>query len=229
MTTPITFWNGSTPLTAQQHADNILGLFELIQSAFETAGAVGVAGIGTTTFEGSPAFFLTLSNGVQTVPVKLPAAVANFRGSRITGTAYTARDLITAIGDNGTVCTYWVLTDHVASAALSTDLAAGRLQLMVEGGRNAETFKGNWNAAVAYPTSSVVLKDSVFWKATVDIPAGGAAPGAGGPSWGIALYQSVPAANVFVTAETKTLATVIAELRAEIADLKGRVETLEAA
>lgn len=229
MTTPITFWDGITPLTAQQHANNILGLFELIQSAFENAGTVGVAGIGTTTFEGSPAFYLTLSDGSQTAPVKLPAAIMAWKGLRVAGTGYVARDVITAPNESGTLSTYLVLTDHVAAATLNADLVAGKIQLMASGGQDAENPKGLYNAAVPYQRRDLVFKDGIFWRATADAPVGSPAPGAVGSVWAITLYTTVPSASVTVTAEAKTLATVITELRAEIANLKTRVSDLEAA
>jgi hypothetical protein len=57
----------------------------------------------------------------------------------------------------------------------------------------------------------------------VPVPVGGPAPGSGVP-WVISYYTSIPAGNVNVVAESnKSLATVIAELRTEIANLKSRL------
>lgn len=224
MTTPITFWNGSTPLTPRQHADNILGLFELIQSIAETSGAVGVAGIGSTTFESSPAFYLTLSDGRQTVPVKLPAAIMVWRGDRIVGNGYSARDVVRYDGG-----VYLVLTDHTAGD-FAADVAAGRITPMCEkgkDGKNFQNFRGVWSATETYAPYDVVQlgtgMTAVFYYTFVGVAAGGPSPTAGFP-WSLANYVNLPADKVIVPAESNhPLSQVIAELRTEIANLKTRL------
>lgn len=216
---PITLWNGLNELSDQQHADNIEGLFQRISALMATSGAVGVHSISTAPITPSvPGIVVELSDGRIFGPFAMPMASMNWKDARIVGTAYSARDVIA--WDGGT---YIVLRDHTAAALLNDDLTTGNIAMMSRAGRDAETFVGNYVPGQKYARGSIVLKDLVFWKTLIDVAADGLAPGVPGSSWSIALYQSVPSANVFVTAEAKTLAAVIVELRAEIASLKTRL------
>lgn len=222
---PITLWNGANELTDQEHADNIEGLFQRIMALTDTSGAVGVVNVYTSNIApGIPGLVVELSNGLLFGPFALPMASMRWKDARIVGANYLARDVIVWEGS-----TYIVLKDHAAAALLNTDLVAGNIAMMCRAGRDAEIIKGAYAAGTAYERGSLVLKDLKFWRATVDIPAGGLAPGAPGSAWGIALYQQIATTDTYDTTEAKTAAVIIAELRAEIAALKGRVDALEAA
>ncbi|OYX00444.1 MAG: hypothetical protein B7Z14_09055 [Bosea sp. 32-68-6] len=195
MTATITLWSpGDPPLTDLQHANNIRGLYELMTGLQASSGAVGVDNITLTALApGVPAILMQLNDGRIFGPFQLPAATMNWKGPRVVGTFYQARDVITAAPSiGGTVSTYHVILDHEASANLNDDLMAGRIGLMASGGQDAENVRGNYNALTAYLRRDVVFKDGVFWRATADAPVGSPSPGAAGSVWAIALYTSVP-------------------------------------
>lgn len=222
MTATLHRWSPGDPkLTGVMVDENFGTLEQRIQDVVITSG--GIVGIANTT-DGT-GVVLTLADG-RTWTVAVAAPIWGEPEVRVAGTAYQVRDVYY---DPVEGSTYYVKANHVAAVSVATDVAAGNAICIARAGRDRETPRGAYNPASAYPAASVVSKASgstvTIYKNLVDVAAGGPQPGT--LPWYVIGYVELPDTAVRVTAENKLLSNVIAELRAEIADLKSRVTALE--
>jgi hypothetical protein len=219
---PIHRWAPGAPkLTGIQHDENIGSLQAMIQAINETGAAVSIADIANSSDGASIVITLTDS---RTFTVNAASPQWRTPVPRVIGTTYHVRDTVI---DQGS--TYLVLADHVASTLVATDVAAGKAMQIAAAGKDREVFRGAHNPASAYPAFSIVSVTAggvtTFYKNFIDVPSGGAAPGAF--PWGITSFLEVSDTMVRVTAENKLLSAVVAEIRAELADHEARITALE--
>lgn len=217
----LTRWSpGQPPITGVQLDANFGTLEQRIVDVVLTAG--GLASIANSP-DGS-AVVMTMADG-RTFTLTVAAPIWGEPEPRIPGQPYQVRDIVT--DTNGS--SYYVKANHVASASVDADVAAGSLIRIAAAGKDRETARGVYNPASAYPAASVVSKANgstiTIYKNLIDVPANGPQPG--NLPWYVIGYVELPDTAVRVTAENKLLNAVIAELRQEIADLKSRVTALE--
>ena len=222
MTATLNRWSPGQPkLTGVQWDANFGTLEQRIIDVVLTSG--GLADIVNSP-DGS-SVIMTMADG-RTFTLTVAAPIWGEPEIRVAGTAYQVRDVYY---DPVEGSTYYVKSNHVAAVSVAADVAAGTVVCIARAGRDRETPRGAYNPASAYPAASVVSKVNgstvTIYKNLVDVAAGGPQPGT--LPWYVIGYVELPDTAVRVTTENKLLSVVIAELRAEIADLKSRVTALE--
>lgn len=194
---------GQPALSDAQHAGNLRAIWNRLNDIAAAPGADPITSavqsddLRTVTFKSASGF---------TYDAKLPPGPFNPAGERVYGKRYAVDDFITSEGSS-----YIVLQPHVAGIFIADDIAARRLQLAAQRGRNAEEQRGIYLQGQAYAPGDVVYvgtpgkTEVTYYKAFGAVPVDGPAP----PNYPWSQIALSPYAEFHISLEGKLAAGAV--------------------